>query len=66
MGTEDSYRKLIGNLNYLTVATRPNIAFAVGRLTSFLDCYWEEHWNAAIHAFMSCDTLRALEPFPLP
>jgi hypothetical protein len=51
---------------YLTVATRPNIAFAVGRLTSFLDCYWEEHWNAAIHAFMSCDTLRALEPFPLP
>lgn len=40
------YCELISGLNYLTVATRPDIAYAVGRLASFLDCYHEEHWNA--------------------
>ena len=43
------YRSLIGTLNYLAVATRPDIAFAVGRLASVLDCYRPEHWDAAIH-----------------
>ena len=42
------YRELVGSLNYLAVATRPNLAFAVGRLASFLDCYRPEHWTAAI------------------
>jgi len=42
------YRKLIGSLNYVAVATCPDIAFAVGRLASFLDCFREEHWSAAI------------------
>jgi hypothetical protein len=42
------YRSLIGSLNYLAVASRPDIAFAVGRLASFLDCYCPEHWDAAI------------------
>ena len=42
------YRSLVGSLNYLAVATRPNIAFAVGRLASVLDCYQPEHWDAAI------------------
>jgi hypothetical protein len=41
------YRSLIGCLNYLAVATRPDIAYAVGRLTSFLDCYRPEHLEAA-------------------
>ena len=42
------YRPLVGSLMYLAVATRPDIAYAVGRLSSFLDCYRPEHWDAAI------------------
>ena len=42
------YRPLVGSLMYLAVATRPYIAYAVGRLSSFLDCYRPEHWDAAI------------------
>jgi len=46
--TRTPYRSLVGTLNYLAVATRPDIAFAVGRLATVLDCYRPEHWNAAI------------------
>jgi hypothetical protein len=42
------YRKLIGSLNYIAVATCPDIAYAVSCLTSFLDCYHPDHWSAAI------------------
>ena len=42
------YRKLVGSLMYLAVATRPDIAYAVSRLSSYLDCYGPEHWSAAI------------------
>ena len=42
------YRALLGSLNYISVGTRPDIAYAVGRLASFLDCYRPEHWEAAI------------------
>lgn len=42
------YHELIGSLNYLAMATCPNIAFAVGKLATFLDCYHPEHWQAAI------------------
>ena len=42
------YRSLVGSLMYLSVATRPDISYAVGRLSSFLDCYRLEHWEAAI------------------
>ena len=42
------YRSLVGSLNYVSVGTRPDISFAVGRLASFLDCYRPEHWDAAI------------------
>lgn len=42
------YRSLVGSLMYLAVATRPDIAYPVGRLSSFLDCYRPEHWSAAV------------------
>ena len=42
------YRSLIGSLMYVAIGSHPDIAYAVGRLASFLDCYCPEHWGAAI------------------
>jgi hypothetical protein len=47
--TRTPYHTLVGTLNYIAVATCPNIAFAVGRLSSAMDCYTPDHWSAAIH-----------------
>ena len=54
------YRELVGSLNYIAVATRPDIAYAVGRLASFLDCYREEHWAAAIRVLRYLKGTRTL------
>lgn len=54
------YRELIGSLNYIAVATRPDIAYAVGRLASFLDCYRTEHWSAAIRVLRYLKGTRTL------
>ena len=54
------YRELVGSLNYIAVATRPDIAYAVGRLASFLDCYREEHWVAAIRVLRYLKGTRSL------
>jgi hypothetical protein len=43
------YRALVGALIYVAIGMRPDIAFAVSRLSSFMDCYTPEHWSAAIH-----------------
>ena len=45
------YRELMGSLMYIAVATRPDIAFTVRRLSSFFDCYTPDHWSAAMHIF---------------
>jgi hypothetical protein len=37
------YRSLVGSFMYIAVRLRPDIAFVVGRLSSFVDCYRPEH-----------------------
>ena len=45
------YREAIGSLMYASVATRPNITFAVSTLSQFLDNPGEAHWEAVKHVF---------------
>jgi len=54
------YRELVGSLNYIAVATRPDIAYAAGHLASFLDCYRPEDWTAAIRVLGYLKGTRAL------
>ena len=41
------YRRLVGLLMYLAIATRPDVALAIQKLSQFMNCYREIHWNAA-------------------
>lgn len=41
------YRELIGSLMYIAMGSRPDIAHAVSRLSTFNDCHQPEHWVAA-------------------
>ena len=45
---ERPYRSIVGALVYLSISTRPDIAFITGFLSRFLDKYTEDHWNAAL------------------
>ena len=42
------YCSLIGSLMYVASGTQPDIAFAISKLSCFLDCYCKAHWQAAI------------------
>jgi len=42
------YRSLIGMLMYVAVGTRPDISYAVSKLSGYLDCHRSSHWKAAI------------------
>ncbi|XP_057763480.1 uncharacterized mitochondrial protein AtMg00810-like [Arachis stenosperma] len=42
------YRRLIGSLLYLT-NTRPDISFAVNKLSQYLDCATDIHFKAGLH-----------------
>jgi hypothetical protein len=42
------YHSLVGSLMYLAVGTRPDIAYAVSKLTQSLDCFHSSHWTAAL------------------
>ena len=46
-GRSNAYALLIGSLMYLAVATRPDIAYAVYRLGSFMANPDLSHWTAA-------------------
>jgi hypothetical protein len=54
------YRELIGSLMYIAIGTRPNIAYAVSRLSTFLDCYRPEHWGAAVRVLRYLKGTRSL------
>ena len=45
------YCEAIGSLMYASVATRPDIAFAVSTLSQFLDNPGEAHWEAVKRIF---------------
>ena len=46
--TDKPYRQVTGCLIYLTVCTRPDIAFAVPVLFKFLNSPSDQHWKAAM------------------
>ena len=45
--TNEPYRSIVGSLMYLATSTRPDISFAVGMLSRFLENPGEKHWIAA-------------------
>jgi hypothetical protein len=55
---DNQYPALVGSLLYLAVNTRPDISFAVGRLSRFMQNPTEEHMTAAKHV------LRYLAKYP--
>jgi hypothetical protein len=52
------YREIIGSVMYLMTCTRPDIAFAVGHLASFMNCHGPKHHKAAIHLLKYLHTTR--------
>ena len=49
------YRSIIGGLRYL-VHTRPDIAFAMGYVSRFMEDPREDHWAAAIQTWRGTST----------
>jgi len=47
------YREAVGSLMYQMVGTRPDLAFAIWKLSRFVSCYGKEHW-AAIKRVLRC------------
>lgn len=41
------YQELIGALNYLAIAMRPDISHVISYLSQFNTCHNEQHWRAA-------------------
>lgn len=44
--TKYPFQELTESLTYLSVGTRPDIAFVVNYLSQFCNCYSQEHWLA--------------------
>ena len=47
--SQNKYAQIIGNLMFLTNCTRPNIAYAVGRLSRYTHNPSIEHWDMCLH-----------------
>jgi hypothetical protein len=45
----NQYRKAVGSLMYIAMCTRPDISFAVGVLSCFLEKPNQQHWDSFIH-----------------
>lgn len=43
----ERYRRLVGKLIYLTI-TRPDISFAIGVVSQFMQSPHKDHWDAVI------------------
>ena len=56
-----TYRELVGSLLYISVTTRPDIAFAVGRLTRYLADFGPSHWKAALYLLGYLNTTKTKE-----
>ncbi|EKD00935.1 hypothetical protein A1Q2_04808 [Trichosporon asahii var. asahii CBS 8904] len=54
------YLTALGQLMYLMLGTRPDIAFAVGLLSRFASDPSEEHWNAMVHVYRYLQGTRQL------
>jgi len=48
---QQQYQSAVGSFMYLSVSTRPNIAFAVGNLARFSTKPTKSHWTALKHVF---------------
>ncbi|XP_055388494.1 uncharacterized protein LOC129617132 [Condylostylus longicornis] len=46
--SDETYRAVLGALNFLAGGTRPDISFAVHLLQTFQEVYTQEHWSAAM------------------
>jgi len=55
------YRRLVGLLMYLAIATRPDIALAVQKLSQFMTSYRAIHWNAAKRVLRYLNGTRRLQ-----
>jgi transposase InsO family protein len=55
------YRSLVGSLMYVASGTRPDIMFAVSKLSRFLSCYREVHWQAAVRVVRYLKGTRDME-----
>jgi hypothetical protein len=66
------YREVVGSLMYLMISTRPDISYAVGQLSKFLNCSGQQHHSAALHLLRYvkgskdlCITYHANSPLPV-
>lgn len=58
--TQHPYSELIGMLQWVANGTRPNIQFAINRLSQFLRRPTDIHWQSAIHVLRYLNSTKSL------